>query len=703
MVDLTPPPGAPEEVVTKALLREVDLSLFGFNGTLSLISLDNGMDHTRPNTLGPQSLKNIDDAITAAEASNSAAIALTGKPFIFAAGADLSALPFVSEKSQSLAIGKFGHDVFKRLGKSKKVTFAFINGLALGGGLEIGLHCNYRTLASTAFTGLPECFLGIVPGWGGATLLPRLIGPERAVQVIVGNALNNNAMMKAKDALELGVVDAVFEPADFLEKSCSFAAAILSGSKKIERVDYSKEEASWQKADAMGKAIVAKKYGGADIEPPRRALELISAARTNTNDQGFDAEDEVLANLVMGNPLRASLYAFNLIQKKRKKVEGAPKPALARKVTKAGVVGAGLMASQLALLIVRNLKVPVVMTDLDQARVDKGVAWVHNEIAKLVEKKRLNAESAQRLTGLVTGSVDQMVFSTCDFIIEAVFEELGIKQKLFKDLEKIISPECVLATNTSSLSVEKMGEGLTNPERVVGFHFFNPVAVMPLLEIARTSKTDDATTATAVSVGKELKKTMIICKDAPGFVVNRLLTRFMGEVTDAIDEGTPIEVADNALRPLGFPMSPLELFGLVGPGVALHVSKTLNANLGPRYKVSPTVERLVAKGVKTFYNKDESGKLVANPEAFALVEKGSKPSTADEVRLRALKALAQEAKMMLDEGVVATPSEIDLCMLMGAGWPMHLGGILPYLDREGISDSVCGQRFHSHGVASLPA
>ena len=703
MADLTPPPGAPEEVVTKALLRDVDLSLFGFSGTLSLITLDNGMDHTRPNTLGPQSLQSIDDAITAAEASTSAAIAITGKPFIFAAGADLSALPFVSEKSQALAIGKFGHDVFKKLGRSKKVTFAFINGLALGGGLEIGLHCNYRTLASTAFTALPECFLGIVPGWGGATLLPKLIGPERAVQVIIGNALNNNTMMKAKEALELGVVDAVFEPADFLERSCALAAGILSGSKKIERIDYTKDEASWEKAQSMGRAIVAKKYGGADIEPSRRALELIAAARTNTADQGFDAEDEVLANLVMGNPLRASLYAFNLIQKKRKKVEGAPKPAQARKVSKVGVVGAGLMASQLALLIVRNLKVPVVMTDLDQGRVDKGVAWVHGEIAKLVEKKRLNPESAQRLNGLVSGSVDQKVFASCDFIIEAVFEELSIKQKLFKDLEGIITPECVLATNTSSLSVEKMGEGLSHPERVVGFHFFNPVAVMPLLEIARTSKTDDATTATAVNVGKELKKTMIICKDAPGFVVNRLLTRFMGEVTDAIDEGTPIEVADNALRPLGFPMSPLELFGLVGPGVALHVSKTLNANLGPRYRVSPTVERLVAKNVKTFYNKDESGKLVANPEALALVEKGSSPSTAEEVRLRALKALAEEAKMMLDEGVVATPSEIDLCMLMGAGWPMHLGGILPYLDREGISDSVCGQRFHSHGVASLPA
>jgi 3-hydroxyacyl-CoA dehydrogenase/enoyl-CoA hydratase/carnithine racemase len=703
MSELNTPEGAPEEVVTKALLREVDLSPFGFAGSLSLITLDNGLDYNRPNTLGPKSLQEIETALTAAEASSSAAIAITGKPFIFAAGADLSALPFVSDKSQALAIGKFGHDLFKRFGRSKKPTFAFTNGLALGGGLEIGLHCNYRTLASTAFTALPECFLGLVPGWGGATILPKLIGPEKAVQVIILNALNNNTMMKSKDALALGVVDAVFEPADFLEKSCAFAAEILSGKKKIERVDHTKDEAAWERAIATGKAAVAKKYGGADIESPRKALELIAAARTNTLDQGFDAEDEVLANLVMGNPLRASLYAFNLIQKKKKKVEGAPKPALARKVSKVGVVGAGLMASQLALLIMRNLKVPVVLTDLDQSRVDKGIAWIHGEIDKLVEKKRLSIEGAARLKGLVSGSTDQQVFAGADFIIEAVFEELSIKQKLFQDLEKIISPECVLATNTSSLSVEKMGEGLAHPERVVGFHFFNPVAVMPLLEVARTSKTDDATTATAINVGKELKKTMIICKDAPGFVVNRLLTRFMGEVTDAIDEGTPYDIADGALRPLGFPMSPLELFGLVGPGVALHVSKTLNANLGPRYKISPTVSRLVEKGVKTFYVKDDSGKFAPNQEALALVEKGSTPSTSEQVRMRALKALAEEARMMLDEGVVATPSEIDLCMLLGAGWPLHLGGILPYLDREGISETVCGKRFHPHGVASLPA
>ena len=695
------PEGAPEEVVTNALVRDVDLTPFGFTGSLALITLDNGLDHTRPNTFGAQSLIALDAAITDAIGRSPAAIAIIGKPFIFAAGADLSALSFLSERSQSLAIGKLGHDVFRRLDECGVPTFAFINGLALGGGLEVGLHCNYRTLASTAFTGLPEVFLGLVPGWGGATILPKLIGPERAVQVIMLNALNNNTMMKAKDALSLGVVDAVYEPADFLERSVSFAAKVLSGATKVERKDYSQDPA-WDTALATGKAAALKKYGGAEIASPMRALELIAAARTNTRGAGFDAEDQALADLTMSDPLRASLYAFNLIQKKRKKVEGAPKPALGRKVTKVGVVGAGLMASQLALLLLRNLKCPVVMTDIDQERADKGVAWVKNELAKLVEKKRMSEESARRLSLLVSGSADQNSFAGCDFVIEAIFEELSLKQELFKKLETIVSPECVLATNTSSLSVERMSEGLKNPERVIGFHFFNPVAVMPLLEVARTSKTDDATTATAVSVGKELKKTMIICKDAPGFVVNRLLTRFMGEVTDAVDEGTSPEVADNAMRSIGFPMSPFELLDLVGPGVALHVSETLHENLGPRYRISPTMQAMVDAKVRNFYIKGADGNFAANPDAVALIKQGDKPSTAEHVRDRALKALATEARMMLDEGVVSSAAEIDLCMLMGSGWPMHLGGILPYLDREGISEAVCGQRFHAPGIASLP-
>ena len=693
---------APEEVVTNAIVREIDLTPFGYKGKMALITLDNGYDHNRPNTIGVKGLQSLNAAIDAAIATNADAIGVTGKPFIFAAGADLSGIAGVVDRKLAHAFVQLGHDVFRRFGECGKPTFAFINGLALGGGLEIGLHCQYRTLATTAMVGLPEVFLGLVPTWGGATLLPKLIGPELATRVIIVNALNNNTMLKSPEALEIGVVDAVFEPADFLEQSITFASHILSGAKKITRADHTKVDASWENAAKIGAAAVAKKFGRADIAAPKAALQLIADARTATRDSGFSAEDEVLAELVMNDPLRASLYAFNLIQKGKKKIEGAPKPALGRKVTRAGVVGAGLMASQLALLIMRNLKVPVAITDLDQERVDKGIAWINNEIDTLVSKKRVRPDEAARLKSLLSGSVDKAIFAKCDFIIEAVFEELSIKQKLFKELEAIVTPECILATNTSSLSVTKMSEGLANPERVIGFHFFNPVAIMPLLEIARTEKTDDATTATAVSVGKDLKKTMVIVKDAPAFVVNRLLMRFMGEITDSLDEGTPPEIADSAMDPLGLPMTSFELLGLVGPGVALHVGQSLNNSLGERYRVSPTIERLVKAGVKTFYVKDERGNQTINPAAAACLQPGDKAATAEQVRLRALNALASEARMMLDEGVIATAAEIDLCMILGTGWPLHLGGVLPYLDREGISEAVTGQRFHQRGVASLP-
>ena len=408
--DIKLPEGAPEEVITQALVHDVDLRAFGGVGTLALITLDNGLDHNRPNTFGPSSLQSLDLAITEAINRKPTAVAITGKPFIFAAGADLSALSFMNKREQSVAIGKLGHDVFRRLGECGIPTFAFINGLALGGGLEVGLHCNYRTLASTALTGLPEVFLGLVPGWGGATLLPKLIGPERAVQIIILNALNNNTMMKAKDAFKLGVVDAVFDPSDFIERSIAFAVSVLSGATNIERKDYS-NDAGWDSALATGRSASLKKFGGAEIASPNRALALIAAARTNSRSEGFAAEDQALADLTLTDSLRASLYAFNLIQKKRKKVEGAPKPALARKVNKVGVVGAGLMASQLALLLLKNLKCPVVMTDIDQERADKGVAWVKNELTKNVEKKRMSPEVAQRLSLLISGSSDQQVFA----------------------------------------------------------------------------------------------------------------------------------------------------------------------------------------------------------------------------------------------------------------------------------------------------
>jgi len=288
-------------------------------------------------------------------------------------------------------------------------------------------------------------------------------------------------------------------------------------------------------------------------------------------------------------------------------------------------------------------------------------------------------------------------------VIEAVFEDLAVKKAVFAELEAVVSETCILATNTSSLSVTAMADDLRHPERVVGFHFFNPVAVMPLLEIARAKQSDDATVATAFAVGKALKKSCVMVQDAPAFVVNRLLTRFLGEITKAVDEGTDILVADRALEPLGLPMSPFVLLQLVGPVVALHVSQTMHAAYPDRFSVSENLRRLVAAGKTGIYAWDDRGQPFVDPAVAALFEQGVVRLDADEVRRRAVDALAEEARLMLDEGVVAHAQDLDLCMITGAGWPFALGGLTPYLDRCGAAERVTGRRFLAPGIASLPA
>ena len=694
----------PGEVVTQAHVRHLELPAGA--GRFALITLDNGLDHTKPTTFGPQSLANIDAAIDQVEKEASegeiVGAGVTGKPFIFAVGADLKGVELLKRHEDALAIGKGGHEVFKRLATLAVPTFAYYNGAAMGGGVEIGLHCQYRTVSAAlpAFS-LPEVFLGLVPGWGGCVLLPNLIGADRAVSVVIENSLNQNKQLKGGQVYDLGIADALFEGADFLEQSLIWTASVLKGELAVERPEVDRGEA-WDQAVARGRSVADSKVHGA-APAAYRALDIIAAAKDGDLQAGFDAEDRALADLIMGGELRSGIYAFNLVQKRAKRPAGAPDKSLARPVTKVGVVGAGLMASQLALLFLRRLEVPVVLTDIDQERVDKGVSYVHAEIDKLLLKSRINKDKANRLRGLVSGVLDKAEgFADADFIIEAVFEEMGVKQKVFAEVEAVAPAHAILATNTSSLSVSEMASKLKNPERVVGFHFFNPVAILPLLEIVRGERTDDASLATAFGVAKKLKKSAVLVKDAPAFVVNRILTRFMGEIQNVIDEGTPVEVAERAVEPLGLPMSPLVLLELVGPAIGLHVSETLHGAFPERFTVSENLAAVVKAGKRGFYVYD-SGRPELDPEVAALLKQGDVVLTEEQTRERVLDAVAQEIGLMLDEGVVAEAQDIDLCLLTGAGWPFHLGGITPYLDRAGVSERVNGKPFLAPGVASVPA
>ncbi|WKU04838.1 3-hydroxyacyl-CoA dehydrogenase NAD-binding domain-containing protein [Micromonospora sp. HUAS LYJ1] len=684
---------APNEVVTRALLRQVTVP--GLDRPAALITLDNGFDHTKPNTFGPGGLASLDEAITAALAAEPAFVAVTGKPYVFCVGADITSLPALADREQALEIGRLGHRVFARLRDSAVPTFAFVNGAAMGGGLELALHCHYRTLSGgAAALALPEVSLGLVPGWGGTQLLPNLIGIPAATQVILQNPLMQNKMLKPKQAAEMGIADVLLEPADFLERSLQWAAGVVRGEVTVTRPEVDRD--MWAGVLYFARQTLDARLHGA-VPAAYQALDLLETAKDADFATGTAAEDEALADLIFSEELRSGLYAFDLVQRRAKRPAGAPDKSLARPVTKVGIVGAGLMASQLALLFARRLQVPVVLTDLDQSRVDKGVGYVHTQIEKAVSKGRMDKGTAAKLYGLVSGSVDKSVFADADFVIEAVFEDLDVKKQVWAELEKIVSPEAVLATNTSSLSITAMAAELEHPQRLVGFHFFNPVAVLPLLEIVRGERTDDATLATAFAVGKQLKKSSVLVSDAPAFVVNRLLTRFLGTVFAAVDAGTPLDVADSALDPLGLPMRPLALLQLVGPAVAYHVGGTLHAAYPDRFGVSENLRRIADSG-QPIVVEDR-----INDEVAKLLVVGDQPLTAEQVRQNALDALAQEIRLMLDEGVVAEAQDIDLCMILGAGWPFHLGGITPYLDRTGTSERVTGRRFLPRGVASLRA
>src|SRR5690606_8743114 len=336
---------------------------------------------------------------------------------------------------------------------------------------------------------------------------------------------------------------------------------------------------------------------GRVAKSPYAALDLLKAAKKSSKYEGFRAEDEALADLISGDQFRASIYAFNLVQKRAKRPAGAPDKELARRVDKVGVIGAGLMATQFATLFVRRLQVPVVITDLDQERVDAGVATIHGEIDALFDKGRIGSDERNQLRALVTGTTDKADFADCDWVIEAVFEELGVKQQVFAEVEQHLADDAILATNTSSLSVDEIGANLKHPERLVGFHFFNPVAVMPLIEVVKAAKTNDVALATAMATAAKLKKTAVITTDSPGFVVNRVLAKVLGEAMHAVEQGTTFEDVVEAVRPFGLPMDPFVLLDLVGLKVGAHVLDTHHGAFPDRFHESRALHELAEAGV----------------------------------------------------------------------------------------------------------
>jgi 3-hydroxyacyl-CoA dehydrogenase/enoyl-CoA hydratase/carnithine racemase len=643
-------------------------------GPVALVTIDNGEDWQKPNTFGEHALRSLEETLGQLRTRDWRGLLLTGKPFVFAVGADIDEFGEITPE-RAREGGEAGHELFGRIRDLPFVTLAAINGAAVGGGVEIALHCDYRTIsADVRHFACPEVFLGLIPGWGGTQLVPQLVGAEQAVKFIVENPLRQNRMLNAQQALEAGFADTLFEPVEFLDESLALLVEKIEegAGKRRPAADLSDVTEVVRKARAR---LDGQVHGAAPA--PYRALDLIEAAATLSLEDGYRAEEDALADLLPGPQAQASVYAFNLVERRAKRGVGIP-DAEPRRVQRIGIVGAGLMARQLALLALRRLEVPIVLRDLTQEQVDEGIEWIRDELADLVRRGRLADGKARFLGSLVTGGTAWDVFQGCDLVLEAVFEEMSVKKDVFAELERVVSPECVLATNTSSLSVTEMGADLEHPERVVGMHFFNPVAVLPLVELVRTPQTDDETLATAWAVTGKLRKRGVLVRDAPAFVVNRMLGRQGSVVTDALDHGNTVDETDEAVLRLGLPMAPSVLLQLVGPKVANHVRHTLHSAWPDRYPLSATLESLA-----------EGGEPVVVEHA---------PRTVDEIHEAVLEALADEARHILEDGVVAEAADIDTCLLLGAGFPFWLGGITKHLDQTGVSQRVVGRPLAELGV-----
>ncbi|MBN1635549.1 MAG: enoyl-CoA hydratase/isomerase family protein [Deltaproteobacteria bacterium] len=665
-------------------------------GKIAIVTMDNGEDHRKPNTWGTEALESLGKVLDIVEKDPEVkGWLMVGKPYIFNVGADIMSIDPNISRDEALEIGRSGHSVFKRIMELKIPTVAAINGAAMGGGVEVALYHDFRTISKSPggcdHFALPECFIGLVPGWGGTQLVPRIAGPEVAINLILKNPLNQNRMSKSIQVFQWGLADRLFDPVEFVDDSLTFLEGIISGEEMVEKkkADPKMSEDLYNDAKAF---VTGKVHGGAIA--PYKALELIKGASDWSLEEGFEQESQALAEMITSKQCLASMYSFDLAQRRAKKLPGRPEDIQSARIGKIGIIGAGLMASQMALLYAQRYLVPVLMKDIKQEFIDKGLGYIREQLAKQAKKGRMSEGDATWMGNeLIKGSVTYDGFEDCDFVIEAVFEEMGIKQKVFGELEEACKPECLFLTNTSSLDVSEMAKNLKDPSRVVGFHFFNPIAVMPLIEIIKADKTSDVALATAFDMAKKLKKTPVLVKNASGFLVNRLLLALMDGMFSCLNEGADFMQADNAIVDLGFPMSPFTLAGLVGPQIALHVQETLNKAWPDRFPVYEGLKNLVAKKKTSILTFTETG-IDVDPEIVAGWPRGDKAFTDQEIKDRVSERLALEIDFMLKEGVVASPKDVDTGMIMGAGWPFFMGGITMYLDQMGYSEKIAGKKFH---------
>jgi len=614
----------------------------------------------------------------------------------FIAGADIKEIEQIHSSEEAKEKSERGKQIFNLLQNLDLVTLAMINGDCLGGGLELALACQYRvaSFSDRVKIGLPEVKLGLVPGWGGTQRLPRLIGLAPALKMILSGQI-----ISGREALKYGLVDRLFSEARLKEESFNFVRGILEGAEQVTRKPRRRFSKALLENNPLGRAVlfhqvkkdVLKKTKGF-YPAPLKALELIKRTYGKSNRNSFLLESEIFSQLAITQVSKNLIKVFYLNEKFKKFpwVGDRVKPSV---VNKCGIVGAGLMGGGIAHLTSSH-DIPTRIKDVNFEPLKKALKTAREIFDYSLRNRKLKKNQVEYKLGLISPTVTYQGFENTDIVIEAVVEDLSIKQKVFKELSQIVSLGAVLVSNTSALSIRQLAEATSGPERMVGLHFFNPVHRMPLVEIIKSEKTSNQTLATVIAFARGLGKTVIVVQDRPGFLVNRILFPYLNEAAFLLEEGMQIEKIDRIARRFGMPLGPLELADEVGIDVGYKVAKILQDAFGDRMRIASVLDNLIQKGLlgkksgHGFYLHTGKRKI-PNPEVYRMTEINNRGEVSDQAALkRMIYTMLNEAARCLEEKVVNCPETIDMGMIAGIGFPPFRAGLLRYADSIGIEALV---------------
>jgi 3-hydroxyacyl-CoA dehydrogenase/enoyl-CoA hydratase/3-hydroxybutyryl-CoA epimerase len=642
-------------------------------------------------------MRDLDAALAALAAEGELrGLVLTGRaPTVFAAGADLDTLAELTDEHVARELSEFGHVVFERLAALRARTVAAVGGPVPGGAYELCLCCERIVAADHPATsiGLPETRLGILPGWGGSQRLPRRIGVPAALAAILAGTL-----LDARRALKQGLVDRLTQPEYLLRVASDIALGRAPCARRQRGASgwlVDKNPLALSLIGRMARRDLERKTGG-HYPAPAAALPLVLRACVTPLARGLEAEARALGSLAV-SPECKSLVALFRASEDAKRLGKLPDGGEARSLSRAGVIGGGVMGAAIAgLCAERGLAVR--LSDIARAPLDRALAEHRARAQKALAQKRLRPHEVDAAIDRLTVATDFSGQAASELVIEAVAERLDVKQKVLGALAQLVRPDAILATNTSSLSVDAIAAGLPHKERVVGMHFFNPVHRMPLVEVVRGSATSEEVVRATCKLALRLKKTPVVTRDRPGFVVNRLLGPYLDEAVRLFEAGVEVERLDRTLRAFGMPMGPLELLDEVGFDIAAHAAESLQQAFGERMRCSPLLAAMHAagllgkKGGAGFYLHAEQreGKR-ANPDIqrFVNIRAAHQVDFSEAVILDyLLLSMVNEAAYMLAERVVDSPRELDLATVFGMGFAPFRGGLLRWADALGARDIV---------------